>query len=130
MALAGEYEPSPQEWVREQVEAYESSAGARGNTLRDTGMPVVIVTSVGARSGKIRKTPLMRVEHGGRYALLASQGGAPRHPTWYLNLLRNPQIELQDGPAPPEHDRQAPRRRREGRVVEACRGGVPQLRDL
>ncbi|MGH3365633.1 MAG: nitroreductase family deazaflavin-dependent oxidoreductase, partial [Nocardioidaceae bacterium] len=80
----------------------ESSGGAQGNTLRDTGRPVVIVTSKGARSGKIRKTPLMRVEHRGRYALVASQGGAPTHPTWYFNLLRHPHIELQDGPDPQE----------------------------
>lgn len=100
MALTGEYEPSPEGWVRDQVEAYEASGGTRGNTLRDTGLPVVIVTSVGARSGKLRKTPLMRVEHEGRYALVASQGGAPKHPTWYFNLLEHPQIELQDGPTP------------------------------
>jgi deazaflavin-dependent oxidoreductase (nitroreductase family) len=100
MALSGEYEPSPVQWVRNQVEAYESSGGTRGNTLRDTGQPVVVVTSVGARSGKLRKTPLMRVEHDGKYALVASQGGAPTHPTWYFNLLKQPQIELQDGPTP------------------------------
>ena len=100
MALTGEYEPSPEKWVRGQVEAYESSGGARGNTLRDTGLPVVIVTSVGARTGKIRKAPLMRVEHEGRYALVASQGGSPKHPTWYFNLLRHPHIEVQDGPVP------------------------------
>ena len=100
MALTGDYEPSTQQWVRDQVEAYESSGGERGNTLRDTGRPVVIVTSMGARSGKIRKTPLMRVEHDGRYALVASQGGAPKHPTWYFNLVSHPHIELQDGPAP------------------------------
>jgi F420H(2)-dependent quinone reductase len=100
MPLQGEYEPSPEKWVRDQVEGYESSGGTRANTLRDTGLPVVIVTSVGARSGKLRKTPLMRVEHEGRYALVASQGGAPRHPTWYFNLLEHPHIELQDGPEP------------------------------
>ncbi len=100
MPLQGEYEPSPEKWVRDQVAGYESSGGARANTLRDTGLPVVIVTSVGARSGKLRKTPLMRVEHEGRYALVASQGGAPKHPTWYFNLVAHPHIELQDGPAP------------------------------
>ena len=98
MGLTGVYEPSPEQWVRDQVEAYESSGGTRGTTLRDTGLPVVIVTSLGARSGKIRKTPLMRVEHDGRYALVASQGGAPKHPTWYFNLVAHPHIELQDGP--------------------------------
>lgn len=100
MAMVGEYEPSPEQWVRDQVEAYESSRGTRGNTLRDTGLPVVIVTSVGARSGKLRKTPLMRVAQGGRYALVASKGGAPDHPTWYHNLVADPRIELQDGPEP------------------------------
>jgi len=100
MELTGEYEPSPEKWVRDQVEAYESSGGARGHTLRDTGLPVVIVTSMGAQSGKIRKAPLMRVEYGGRYALVASQGGAPKHPTWYFNLLQHPHIGLQDGPTP------------------------------
>ncbi len=102
MALTGEYEPSPQQWVRDQVAEYESSGGTRANTLRDTGLPVVIVTSVGARSGKLRKTPLMRVEHDGSYALVASQGGAPTHPTWYFNLMQHPHIDLQDGPAPQE----------------------------
>ncbi|GAA1012323.1 nitroreductase [Streptomyces sp. F-3] len=98
MPLEGEYEPSPTQWVREQVELYESSGGTKGTTLMDTGMPVVVLTSLGARSGKIRKTPLMRVEHDGRYAVVASQGGAPRHPSWYFNLKANPRVELQDGP--------------------------------
>jgi F420H(2)-dependent quinone reductase len=96
--LDGEYEPSSQKWVRDQVELYESSGGAQGSTLRDTGLPVVIVTNRGARSGKVRKTPLMRVEHEGRYAAVASQGGAPQHPAWYENLKAHPHVELQDGP--------------------------------
>lgn len=96
MALSGEYEPSPEKWVRDQVEAYESSGGTKGTTLR--GVPVVVVTSVGARSGKLRKNPLMRVEHDGSYALVASKGGAPEHPTWYHNLVAQPTVELQDGP--------------------------------
>jgi deazaflavin-dependent oxidoreductase (nitroreductase family) len=98
MPLEGEYEPSPIGWVREQVEVYESSAGTRGTTLRDTGMPVVILTLRGAKTGKLRKTPLMRVEHEGRYAAVASQGGAPKHPSWYRNIVANPHIEVQDGP--------------------------------
>lgn len=98
MPLEGEYEPSPSQWVREQVELYESSGGTEGTTLLDTGLPVIVMTSVGARSGKIRKTPLMRVEHEGRYAVVASQGGAPQHPFWYFNLKANPRVELQDGP--------------------------------
>ena len=96
MPLDGEYEPSSQKWVRDQVELYESSGGTQGTTLRDTGLPVVIVTNRGARSGKIRKTPLMRVEHEGRYAAVASQGGAPAHPAWYENLLAEPLVEVQD----------------------------------
>ena len=98
MPLQGEYEPSSQKWVRDQVELYESSNGAEGTTLRDTGLPVVIMTNRGARSGKLRKTPVMRVEHEGRYAAIASQGGAPTHPAWYANLLADPHVELQDGP--------------------------------
>jgi deazaflavin-dependent oxidoreductase (nitroreductase family) len=98
MPLEGEYEPSKAGWVREQVELYESSGGSRGTTLRDTGLPVVIVTSRGASSGKLRKTPLMRVEHEGRYLAVASVGGAPEHPGWYHNLLADPHVELQDGP--------------------------------
>ncbi|MCX4767034.1 nitroreductase family deazaflavin-dependent oxidoreductase [Streptomyces sp. NBC_01275] len=98
MPLEGEYEPSPTQWVREQVELYERSNGAEGTTLRDTGLPVILLTTRGAKSGKIRKTPLMRVEHEGRYALVASQGGAPQHPVWYHNVKADPQVELQDGP--------------------------------
>jgi deazaflavin-dependent oxidoreductase (nitroreductase family) len=97
MTLSGEYEPSPQKWVRDQVEAYECSGGTESTTLR--GVPVVVVTSVGARSGKLRKNPVMRVEHGGSYALVASKGGSPEHPTWYHNLVSHPTVELQDGPA-------------------------------
>ena len=101
MTLAGEYEPSPSQWVRDQVEAYEGSGGQRGNTLMDTGKPVVIVTHRGHKSGKLRKTPLMRVEHGGEYALVASKGGAPSHPEWYSNLTADPEaVMIQDGPEP------------------------------
>jgi deazaflavin-dependent oxidoreductase (nitroreductase family) len=98
MPVHGEYEPSAQAWVRDQVELYESSGGTKGTTLRDTGIPVVVVTNLGARSGKVRKTPVMRVEHDGRYVMVASKGGAPDHPLWYYNLRANPQVELQDGP--------------------------------
>ena len=97
MAVEGTYEPSPSGWVRDQVELYESSGGTQGTTLRDTGLPVVIITNVGAASGKVRKTPVMRVEHDGRYAAVASKGGAPEHPFWYYNLRANPHVELQDG---------------------------------
>ncbi|MFJ7147419.1 nitroreductase family deazaflavin-dependent oxidoreductase [Streptomyces sp. NPDC100445] len=98
MPLEGEYEPSPTQWVREQVELYERSGGTEGTTLRDTGLPVIVLTTRGAKSGKIRKTPLMRVEHDGRYAAVASVGGAPRHPVWYFNVVSDPRVELQDGP--------------------------------
>jgi len=96
MPLTGEYEPSTQQWVRDQVALYEGSGGTEGTTLRD--LPVIILTSRGARSGKLRKTPLMRVEHDGAYAVVASKGGAPEHPVWYYNLVADPQVELQDGP--------------------------------
>jgi deazaflavin-dependent oxidoreductase (nitroreductase family) len=102
MPFSGEYEPSPAKWVRDQVEAYEASGGREANTLRDTGRPVVIVTMHGNKSGKIRKIALMRVEHDGRYALVASQGGAPKHPFWYFNLTADPDVLIQDGPEPVE----------------------------
>jgi len=98
MPLDGEYEPSPEQWVRDQVERYEATDGREANTLRDTGMPVVIYTTRGRRSGKLRKTPLMKVEHDGRYALVASKGGAPSHPVWYHNLTADPTaLMVQDG---------------------------------
>ena len=101
MPLTGEYEPSPSDWVREQVETYERTNGKEGNTLLDTGLPIIIVTSRGHRSGKLRKTPLMRVEHDGEYALVASKGGAPEHPEWYHNLVADPTaVMIQDGPEP------------------------------
>ena len=97
MPLTGEYEPSPSSWSRDQVETYERSGGTAGNELN--GKPVIILTSTGAKSGKLRKTPLMRVEHDGEYAVVASLGGAPTHPVWYYNLTADPHVELQDGPA-------------------------------
>ena len=98
--LQGEYEPSKQQWVRDQVEAYERSGGREANTLRDTGIPIVVITSQGAKSGKLRKNPVMRVEHEGRYAAVASYGGAPDHPSWYHNFVAHPVVQLQDGPEP------------------------------
>jgi F420H(2)-dependent quinone reductase len=101
MSLKGEYEPSPSEWVRQQVETYERSGGQEGHTFLDTGLPVVIVTNRGTKSGKVRKMPLMRVENGGQYALVASKGGAPEHPVWYYNLKSHPdEVTIQDGPEP------------------------------
>jgi F420H(2)-dependent quinone reductase len=96
VAITGDYEASPRQWVRDQVELYEASNGADGTTLRDTGLPVVVLTMRGVRSGKVRKVPVMRVEHDGVYAAVASVGGAPEHPRWYANLLANPEVELRD----------------------------------
>ncbi|HSP37225.1 MAG TPA: nitroreductase family deazaflavin-dependent oxidoreductase, partial [Frankiaceae bacterium] len=98
MPLTGEYEPSSAAWVRDQVERYEKSGGTEATTLLDTGLPVVLVTSRGARSGKLRKNPVMRVEHDGKYLAVASVGGAPTHPAWYANVVAEPHVELQDGP--------------------------------
>jgi len=95
MAIDGEYVPSPQPWVRDQVEKYEGSGGADGTTLQ--GQPVVIVTNRGAKTGAVRKTPLMRVEHEGAYAAIGSKGGAPENPVWVYNLRKNPQVVVQDG---------------------------------
>lgn len=95
MPLTGEYAPSAPDWAREQAEKFEASNGAEANLLR--GVPIIVLTSVGARSGKLRKTPLMRVEHDGQYLVVASKGGAPQHPTWYHNLVAQPHVELQDG---------------------------------
>lgn len=96
MPLTGEYAPSTSDWARKQAEGFEASGGTKHNTLR--GVPIIVMTSVGAKSGKLRKTPLMRVEHDGEYAVVASKGGAPEHPTWYHNLVAHPLVELQDGP--------------------------------
>jgi deazaflavin-dependent oxidoreductase (nitroreductase family) len=99
--LEGDYVPSPRQWVRDQVEAYERTAGEQANTLRDTGLPVVVVTMRGNKTGKVRKIALMRVEHDGEYALVASMGGAPTNPVWYANLKVNPDaVTIQDGAEP------------------------------
>lgn len=95
MPLTGEYEPSTAEWARTQAETYEASGGTEANELK--GVPIIVLTSVGAKSGKLRKTALMRVEHDGGYAVVASKGGAPSHPVWYHNLVAQPHVELQDG---------------------------------
>jgi deazaflavin-dependent oxidoreductase (nitroreductase family) len=101
MPLTGEYEPSTQQWVRDQVERYEATGGGEANTLRDSGLPVAIFTTRGNKSGKIRKTPLMRVEHDGAYAMVASDGGSPKHPVWYHNIKADPEaLMVQDGPEP------------------------------
>jgi deazaflavin-dependent oxidoreductase (nitroreductase family) len=101
MPLQGEYEPSSADWVREQVERYEATGGREANTLRDTGLPIVVVSTRGAKSGKVRKLGLMRVEHDGVYAMVGSQGGAPTDPAWVANLRTHPdEVTLQDGPEP------------------------------
>jgi len=101
VSLQGEYVPNTMGWVRDQVEAYERSGGKEANTLQDTDMPVIVVTMIGNKSGKIRKIALMRVEHDGEYALVASLGGAPKHPVWYYNLKANPDdVTIQDGAEP------------------------------
>ena len=94
----GEYIPSPRDWVSEQVEQYESSGGKEGTTLRETGLSVIIVTNIGNKTGAVRKTPLMRAVDGPNYILVASTGGAPKHPVWYFNLKANPSVKIQDGP--------------------------------
>jgi len=96
MPLHGEYEPSTAGWARTQAERYEQSGGAEAGDMR--GRPIIVLTSVGAKTGKLRKTPLMRVEHEGRYAVVASLGGAPQNPVWHYNVKKNPHVELQDGP--------------------------------
>lgn len=103
MPLQGDYAPSSSDWARDQAELYEKSGGTEGTTIQ--GLPVIVLTSMGAKSGKLRKTCLMRVEHDGEYAVVASKGGAPEHPDWYHNLKEQPQVELQDGPT--KHDYQA-----------------------
>ncbi|MGY1661544.1 nitroreductase family deazaflavin-dependent oxidoreductase [Geodermatophilus sp. SYSU D00705] len=101
MPLSGEYEPSTQQWVRDQVERYEATGGREANTLRDTGLPVVVFSTRGAKSGKVRKQPLMRVEHDGAYAMVGSVGGAPKDPAWVANVRAHPdEVTVQDGPEP------------------------------
>ena len=98
MTLQGEYVPSKAQWVRDQVAKFEATDGAEANTLRDTGYPIVVITSRGAKSGKLRKNPVMRVERDGKYVAVASVGGRPDNPAWYQNFLAHPEVDLQDGP--------------------------------
>ena len=102
MSFDGEYGASTWDWVAQQVQEYEASGGTRANTLRDTGIPIIVMTTKGHKSGLVRKVPLMRVEHEGEYALIASKGGAPAHPGWYHNLMADRTVLIQDGPAPYE----------------------------
>ncbi|MCP3853651.1 MAG: nitroreductase family deazaflavin-dependent oxidoreductase [Actinomycetia bacterium] len=100
MPIEGDYEPSKWDWVADQAALYEASGGTEANTLRDTGLPIIVMTTVGHRSGKVRKVPLMKVEHEGEYAIVASKGGAPANPGWYHNLVADPNVMIQDGPEP------------------------------
>jgi F420H(2)-dependent quinone reductase len=102
MPLSGEYAPSPVDWSREQADKYIESGGTDGTDLN--GMPVILLTTVGAKTGKLRKTPLMRVEHDGEYAIVASLGGAPNNPVWYYNVAKSPRVELQDGTVIRDYD--------------------------
>jgi F420H(2)-dependent quinone reductase len=102
MPITGEYEPSTSDWARENAEEYMESGGTKGTELK--GRPVILLTTVGAKTGKIRKTPLMRVEHDGEYAVVASLGGAPKNPVWYYNIKAHPHVELQDGPATGDYE--------------------------
>jgi deazaflavin-dependent oxidoreductase (nitroreductase family) len=102
MPLEGEYAPSPWDWSREQADKIAESGGTDGTDMK--GMPVILLTTVGAKTGKLRKTPLMRVEHNGEYAAVASLGGAPKNPVWYFNISKNPRVELQDGPDVKDYD--------------------------
>src|SRR4026208_2508593 len=138
MPLTGECEPSTSEWSRKQTELYEATNGQQGGDLR--GRPVIVLTSVGAKTGKIRKTALMRVEHGGVYAVVASLGGAPKHPVWYYNLKEHPHVELQDGATKRDYtarevtaDEKDGRRGHgggEGRLVGASRRHLARLRHV
>src|SRR3954466_9745118 len=122
MPLSGEYEPSTSDWARENAEKYMESGGAEGTELQ--GQPVILLTTIGAKTGKIRKTPLMRVEHGGEYAVVASLGGAPKNPGWYYNLKAHPRVEPQDGPGPrtTRRGRSSATRRRPGGSARWRRG--------
>ena len=102
MPLEGEYAPSPWDWSREQADKYAESGGADAADMK--GMPIILLTTVGAKTGKLRKTPLMRVEHDGEYACVASLGGAPKNPVWYYNIAKNPRVELQDGSVTRDYD--------------------------
>ena len=129
MTLSGEYEPSPEQWVRDQVEQYEATGGQEANILRGRPeWPIVVITSRGAKSGKLRKNPVMRVEKDGVYAAVASKGGAPKHPTWYYNFLAHPEVDA-PGRARAAHVRRPGRRGRgAGGVVGALRGPVRAVR--
>ena len=126
MPLTGDYEPSTSDWARENAETYMESGGTEGTELK--GRPVILLTTIGAKTGKIRKTPLMRVEHDGEYAVVASLGGAPKNPVWYYNIKAHPHVELQDGDGHQGLRLARGLRRREGRLVGTCGRGLARLR--
>ena len=128
MPLTGEYEPSTSEWSRKQTELYEATDGQQGGDLR--GRPVIVLTSVGAKTGKLRKTALMRVEHDGVYAVVASLGGAPKHPVWYYNLKEHPHVELQDGATKRDYTAREVTGDEKAALVGAGRRHVARLRDV
>ena len=128
MPLTGDYAPSTAGWARKQAERYEASDGAEASDLR--GRPVIVLTSVGAKTGKLRKTALMRVEHDGDYAVVASLGGAPKHPVWYYNLKANPHVELQDGPTKRDYRAREVSGDGEGGLVGARGRGLAGLRQV
>ena len=130
MALTGTYVPSKQQWVRDQVAAYEASDGAEANTLRDTGYPIVVITSVGAKSGHLRKNPVMRVERDGRYVAIASKGGSDDNPEWYHNFVAHPEVELQDGPEKHTYAVRLLERRRAAGVVGLLRRDLADVRGV
>ena len=127
MPITGEYAPSPSAHAAKQVEQYESSGGTKGTTMR--GMPVVILTTVGAKTGHLRKAPLMRVEHDGTYAVVASLGGAPKNPVWYYNVLANPRVELQDGAEKHEYDAREVTGEEKALWWERCVAAYPDYAD-
>ena len=126
MPLTGEYEPSTSDWARENAEKYMESGGTEGTELK--GRPVILLTTIGAKTGKIRKTPLMRVEHDGEYAVVASLGGAPKNPVWYYNIKANPRVELQDGTVTKDYEAREVFGDEKAVVVGARGGGVARLR--
>ena len=127
MPLSGEYEPSTAEWVRDHVEKIEESGGSDAEMK---GKPVILLTTIGAKSGKIRKTPLMRVEHDGEYAVVASLGGAPKNPVWYYNVKKNPRVELQDGSTTRDYDAREVFGDEKADLVGAGGRGLARLRRL
>jgi deazaflavin-dependent oxidoreductase (nitroreductase family) len=127
MQIPGEYEPSPLKFAADQVALYEATGGVEGGTLQ--GKPVIILSTRGRHSGKVRKTPLMRVEHGGVYAVVASMGGAPRHPVWYLNVIASPKVTLQDGPTVQEMNAREVRDQEKARWWELAVAAWPAYAD-